>query len=482
MRNRNVLLGCSALLAVAAAYEHSAAETCTFDSDASCAARTVGDSEADETPLLQLRASGNLEVDSHVNRSYTYEVEKVTAFAALVKFTYCSAAEGVAKSLAATCGSSSDPTAGNKGYCELAGVRIHSSAVRTILMADGNSSQALSGFVGRMVATADNPKVQPGCVFAIRGTWEDTNNYLRNQQIQLVKSAYGDCTECLVHSGYQEVWKLLEPAAQNLFDALNCTKQDPLYLMGHSMGGAVATMGMYALKTQGWNIQPSITFSSPHTGNQAFVQELQRLVGGSTDAVAVVRVTLGKDLVPITPRKGDYAFTWPEVYFSSKTDAKAMKLCWNTSCGIAAQSSYCGMGACNDHLASPIAPNDNMAIFKDYVGACVGGLGAASNQNLPKVAQQDASQQMAWMAKAIQPKVAECDGDWQPAADCVKDFLYNGKWLKGCTTDGGDGTSAWCSLDEYYISKWNVCTPCDGKMKMQKPKSAYTRTGNWYNR
>jgi len=392
---------------------------------------------------------------------YKFEQHKALVFAALAKLTYCGGARGT--------GGAAEKTCGEKGFCKDAGVKVKKGSVRTISLNDGDSSNALVAYVARLTSVpgAEHP-LQPGCMAAVRGTWPGTNNGQRSSQQDMVPVAYGECGSCRVHQGYQEIWKKLMPSITLSLNMIGCKKSSPLYLTGHSMGGAVATLGMYAMKTSGWNVQHSYVFHNPKVGDAEWVKSFNTILAGSAKAAAVTRITHREDKVPTFPQDAAqdgsfYSYTWPEIhYFSKKSKNTKYQVCWGKkNCGVLQYSKTCSQSECDDHLVNPLAPNDNIALFKDPKGVCTKGHGTVTPGELPMSA-RSADNQLSWMSDFVKAAtLTRCAHGWEPTQDCKSSFNYYGRRLDGCTTDDAWPGTAWCSLDSDYTGRWNNCAPCD---------------------
>ena len=101
-----------------------------------------------------------------------------------------------------------------------------------------------------------------------------------------------------IHSGFlaaadsilpKIISALLPPGADK-------TKVKPLILTGHSLGGALAPICAYFLEREGFTVQAVYTFASPRSGNAAWRDEYNSLLGGKTFRIACVG-----DLVPLLP-------------------------------------------------------------------------------------------------------------------------------------------------------------------------------------
>ena len=76
-----------------------------------------------------------------------------------------------------------------------------------------------------------------------------------------------------VHTGFREEFDRIWPAVQAYVTA-NPTR--PLFVTGHSLGGAIATLVALALKKELGRDVSLVTFGSPRVGDKTFVREFDR--------------------------------------------------------------------------------------------------------------------------------------------------------------------------------------------------------------
>ena len=100
-----------------------------------------------------------------------------------------------------------------------------------------------------------------------------------------------------VHTGFREEFDCVWPAVRAYVTA---NPARPLFVTGHSLGGAIATLVALALKKELGRDVSLVTFGSPRVGDRTFVREFDR------DVPLSVRVVRDNDLVPRVPTT-DYA-------------------------------------------------------------------------------------------------------------------------------------------------------------------------------
>ncbi|MCB0176868.1 MAG: lipase family protein [Anaerolineae bacterium] len=106
---------------------------------------------------------------------------------------------------------------------------------------------------------------------------------------------YGDPKDksMTVHSGFMNAYKSVRDAVQN---AVKSTPHKQVAFVGHSLGGAIATLAALdtAYNVPGKSIS-CYTYGSPKVGNDSFVKNYNRLVPNT------YRCINGHDMVPSAP-------------------------------------------------------------------------------------------------------------------------------------------------------------------------------------
>ncbi|KAH0536262.1 hypothetical protein FGG08_006841 [Glutinoglossum americanum] len=196
-----------------------------------------------------------------------------------------------------------------------------------------NTGPLLSDSCGYIAVS--HPPFAPRIVVAFRGTYSIANAIVDLSTIPQEYIPYPPddsetnyhpdnppdrrCPNCTVHAGFLASWKNtrphLEPEIQHL------VKQYPnhrLVLVGHSLGGAVASLASLAFYHRGWNPQVT-TFGEPRVGNQALMNYFDARFYNSThrEEGSYRRVTHINDPVPLLPLKEwGYRMHAGEIYIS----------------------------------------------------------------------------------------------------------------------------------------------------------------------
>ena len=129
----------------------------------------------------------------------------------------------------------------------------------------------------------------PMLVLAFRGTEPkkpaDIKADLHAEPIEVGPEA----KQCKVHTGFYKAFKAVEDAIEEELKKPEL-QNIPLYITGHSLGGALAIIASYRLERD--SLAACYTFGAPRVGNRAFGQSLK---------APVYRVVNASDLVPRLP-------------------------------------------------------------------------------------------------------------------------------------------------------------------------------------
>ena len=105
-----------------------------------------------------------------------------------------------------------------------------------------------------------------------------------------------------VHAGFFLAWAIIENTVLGqisqwqLEAAEKGEKLPPLYITGHSLGGALATIAAAALSDNGIDVAGVYTFGQPRVGDRLFVSQLNSRINGK-----VFRFVNNNDIVPHVP-------------------------------------------------------------------------------------------------------------------------------------------------------------------------------------
>lgn len=103
-----------------------------------------------------------------------------------------------------------------------------------------------------------------------------------------------------VHTGFFLGWAEIERAVLKQFESWRKASPNgtlpPLFIAGHSLGGALATMAAASLKDNNYNVSGLYTFGQPRVGDLAFTRKVYKDLSGQ-----VYRFVNNNDVVPHVP-------------------------------------------------------------------------------------------------------------------------------------------------------------------------------------
>jgi hypothetical protein len=104
-----------------------------------------------------------------------------------------------------------------------------------------------------------------------------------------------------VHSGFYHATTSIIEAVQALIAGYKPGPDNPVYVTGHSKGGAMASIGAYILSENLGvpNVQPLVTFASPKPGDINFM-------GGFKNVLSQTRYENYNDIVPLLPPSTEF--------------------------------------------------------------------------------------------------------------------------------------------------------------------------------
>jgi Lipase (class 3) len=131
-------------------------------------------------------------------------------------------------------------------------------------------------------------------IIAFRGTEINLMDLLTDAWAQ--PSKLSDTVPGQAHSGFVTTFLLLWPELKPRLEAARAKYKDaPLWIAGHSLGGALAVMcAAQVTQTEKWPVQGLITCGAPVTGDAAFHEALSAALGGRH-----WRVVHALDMVPL---------------------------------------------------------------------------------------------------------------------------------------------------------------------------------------
>ncbi|KAF1358033.1 lipase precursor [Lizonia empirigonia] len=127
------------------------------------------------------------------------------------------------------------------------------------------------------------------------------------------------CANCSVHTGFYSSWlNTRNVVLPHVTEALAKYPNYQLVLVGHSLGGAIATLAGLDFKARGWHPRVT-TFGEPRLGNKnlnAYI-DARFNITGDHDSNTLHRVTHAGDPVPLLPlEEWGYSMHSDEVFIS----------------------------------------------------------------------------------------------------------------------------------------------------------------------
>ncbi len=143
-------------------------------------------------------------------------------------------------------------------------------------------------------------------VLAFRGS-QEPKDWLTNVTTQLRSfTIFKDGASTLssykgrVHTGFFLSWAIIEQSVLSQISKWRAEAKaeqlPPLYVTGHSLGGALATMAAASLSDNGIEIAGVYTFGQPRVGDRTFASQLDKHISGR-----VFRFVNNNDIVPHVP-------------------------------------------------------------------------------------------------------------------------------------------------------------------------------------
>mmetsp|Transcript_20689 Transcript_20689/g.52834 ORF Transcript_20689/g.52834 Transcript_20689/m.52834 type:complete len:329 (+) Transcript_20689:73-1059(+) len=246
----------------------------------------------------------------------SYSPEEARVFASLSKAAYCGTKGSTTEELLNwTC-----------APCRDSGLQAIPGSVRILRHDEAGEANATFAYVARL---AGGPPLGGACLLAVRGT-SDLANWVGNMEVWKEPVHLDDCEGCRVEHGFLSIWKGLMPTLVRHLRSIGCgplptaTEDTPsnsfgagpkLWITGHSLGAAVATLAMLSLKNQGFQVEPAVVFHSPRLGNAAFARAFAQAFSGFRP---FWRVTRDLDPVPLLPPRAlGYRHVNYEVYYDT---------------------------------------------------------------------------------------------------------------------------------------------------------------------
>lgn len=165
------------------------------------------------------------------------------------------------------------------------------------------------------------------------------------------------------HQGFvgavSEIWPVLFPAIEAEMQA----KDRPLWVTGHSLGGAIAVLAAWLLKRKFVNVHQVVTFGGPMVGNAEASAAMNREFTGK-----IFRYVNGPDPVPLLPMmslmSNGYQHCDQQVLLGATGEAANLIAYLTTAAGGAVDAVLAGSIA--DELWDGVKSRVNAHLLNDY--------------------------------------------------------------------------------------------------------------------
>lgn len=133
-------------------------------------------------------------------------------------------------------------------------------------------------------------------VLAIQGT-RDLRDWITDCKFLLRRNANFPIGK--IHDGFGDAWDDIAKDVFQQIQAAMIVQVKPLFICGHSLGGAISIPAADYLSRQNVNVQAVYTYGQPRVGDRAFAASYNSRLGART-----FRVVYEFDLVPHLPLPG----------------------------------------------------------------------------------------------------------------------------------------------------------------------------------
>ncbi|OTB06674.1 hypothetical protein M426DRAFT_318732 [Hypoxylon sp. CI-4A] len=262
------------------------------------------------TDQYPIPGHGDISTPSHVSAGFFGSLERLSR---LVDITYCVGTTGITPPFSCASRCNDFPT-----------LDLVTTWNTGVLMSDSCGYIAVDhGPTPHRASGPGSGRTHGAIIVAFRGTYSITNTVVDLSTIPQEYVPYpspdpGDsgtpdepkhtCRNCTVHMGFLSSWKTARTVVLPALEPLHKQYPDyPIYLVGHSLGGAVAALAALELKViSGWDNLVVTTFGEPRVGNGGFVEYLDSVfelegVGSEIESQTYRRVTHVDDPVPLLP-------------------------------------------------------------------------------------------------------------------------------------------------------------------------------------
>eukprot|EP00448_Togula_jolla_P012981 CAMPEP_0170597440 /NCGR_PEP_ID=MMETSP0224-20130122/15710_1 /TAXON_ID=285029 /ORGANISM="Togula jolla, Strain CCCM 725" /LENGTH=222 /DNA_ID=CAMNT_0010921915 /DNA_START=467 /DNA_END=1135 /DNA_ORIENTATION=- len=125
------------------------------------------------------------------------------------------------------------------------------------------------------------------------------------------------CPGCMVHEGFAVGYNELRDSHLSAISSLGCRN---VSVVGHSLGGALATLAALDLRASGILVDNLWTFGSPVVGNEAFTTAFIEAAAQQHVHPASWRVVNKHDPVPLVGREKHFTHVPAQVYYKDSSN------------------------------------------------------------------------------------------------------------------------------------------------------------------
>mmetsp|Transcript_13187 Transcript_13187/g.29058 ORF Transcript_13187/g.29058 Transcript_13187/m.29058 type:complete len:353 (+) Transcript_13187:62-1120(+) len=178
-------------------------------------------------------------------------------------------------------------------------------------------NSALQGYVARIPSTL--PTVS--CIVSFRDS-SNLRNWLTDVDLRRVAWPSDElpgpaCPGCMVHEGFAVGYNELRDSHLSAISSLGCRN---VSVVGHSLGGALATLAALDLRASGILVDNLWTFGSPVVGNEAFTTAFIEAAAQQHVHPASWRVVNKHDPVPLVGREKHFTHVPAQVYYKDSSN------------------------------------------------------------------------------------------------------------------------------------------------------------------
>jgi hypothetical protein len=210
-----------------------------------------------------------------------------------------------------------------------------------------------------------------GAVLGFRGT-EGILDWILDFDFIPTPPEFPACPGCEVHEGFYRAWEALRGQAVAALAALGAGGASglPVFVTGHSLGGAMANLAAFELAATGYTVAPVLyNFGQPRVGNPAYSAAYEAVVTNRTAAAASAgrdgagthsyRVVHHQDPVPqLPPQAFGFRHSPAEVWYNE----------------AATSYTVCSTGNGEDPTCSDSNIDLNPEDHETYLGVRISGL------------------------------------------------------------------------------------------------------------